>query len=357
MSHQALDPDAPSISGQLFGLDIPVEEALVQLIPVPWEVTASYGRGTRHGPEAVLAASGQIDLEDLDYGDAWRAGIGLLEADPRIAAWGTEVEADALDAIEAGGADEARAARVDARSAGLNEAVYLRAVEILDEGRIPGVLGGDHSSPLGLIRALSERFPGLGILHIDAHADLRDGSLGFRWAHASIMHHALALPGVGRLVGVGYRDLGQAELSRIHAEADRIEAFFDAGIQRELLSGGRFDQIVGRILAALPERVYLSVDIDGLDPALCPNTGTPVPGGLSWGQITELLRQVAVHKEILGFDLCEVSPGPDGVVPSARLRASRSEWDANVGARLLFKLASAAIRARERRGRAGGVLA
>jgi agmatinase len=323
------DPDAPAAAGSLFGLPHGEADARVLVQAVPWEATTSYRRGTREGPAAVLAASAQVDLHDVDFGDAWRAGIALLPEDPHIRAWDAAAEADAL-AVIAGDGDEAAAARVNALSDKLNHTVYRRARDILDKGRIPALLGGDHSTPFGAIRAVAERFPGVGILHVDAHADLREAYEGFTHSHASIMHNVLRhVPNVAHIVQVGVRDVGAAEVAMIEANPERLTTFYDATIAAWLAEGESWNHVVDAILEALPGRVYVSFDIDGLDPALCPGTGTPVPGGLSWRDTTVLLKRLSERRQIVGFDLNEVGPG---------------EWDGNVAARLLYKLFGATIR-------------
>ena len=194
------------------------------------------------------------------------------------------------------------------------------------------ILGGDHSVPFGAMRAYAERYPGLGILHLDAHADLRDAYEGFTWSHASIFHNVVTkLPNVSRLVQVGVRDLGQAESRMIERSKGRIVTFFDPDLAALKEVGTPFARIADDIVAQLPNDVYLSWDIDGLDPTLCPGTGTPVPGGLSWNEAIGLLRALQRSgKRIVGLDLCEVSPG-------------ETEWDANVGARLLYKMIGFAL--------------
>lgn len=325
------DPDGPGHGDNLFGLPNTADNALVQVIPVPWEATASYGRGTRGAPAAVLEASQQVDLHDLHFGDFWRAGIVLLPVEPGFEGWADAADSDAQAVIAAGGGLAAEAARVDAFGDRVHGAVLSRARQILAAGRMPAVLGGDHSSPYGLIQAVAEAHPGVGILHVDAHLDLRVAYLGFRWSHASIMHNALELPGVGRLVGVGYRDVGRAEVERVRAAPERIRAFFDHEVGAALSQGRAWASLCDEIVDALPPEVYVSIDIDGLDPALCPGTGTPVPGGLSWRDAQVLLARLSASRRVVGFDLCEVGT---------------SEWDANVGARVLYKLAGCAVRSR-----------
>lgn len=329
----AFDPDAPSAHDTLFGLPVTADQCAVQLIGVPWEATTSYGRGTRNGPAAILEASGQVDLCDLDFGELWRHGVGLHPIDPDFARWGDEAEEDAQAVIASGGQDPDAAARVNALSEAVNERVYQHACKVLDAGAIPAVLGGDHSTPFGLIRAVTERFPGVGYLHIDAHADLRQAYEGFTHSHASVFYNVHQLPKAGVHVGVGWRDVGRGERAFIAAHPDKVRAFFDRDIGMALAGGATWEAVVAQIIDALPPQVHVSFDIDGLDPSLCPHTGTPVPGGLSFFQVQLLLLRLSQRRKIVSFDLNEVAPGPDG-----------DEWDANVGARILYKLAGAALR-------------
>ncbi len=324
------DPDAAATGGGLYGLDTAPADARVVVLPVPWQATTSFRRGTRGGPDALLEASWQVDLEDLDVGPVWKAGIAMLPADPRVAEWDAEVEADALAVIESGGADPAAAARVNARGDDLNTLVYDAIRAELDAGRIPAVIGGDHSVPFGAIRAVAERHPGVGILHIDAHADLRDAYEGFTWSHASIFHNVMTrIPQVGKLVQVGIRDVGAGEVAFQEASGGRIVPFFDNAIARDLARGASWMSVVDRIVDALPADVYVSFDVDGLDPAFCPHTGTPVPGGLSFRDVVVLLEAVGERRRIVGFDLNEIGADP---------------WDGNVAARLLYKLCGWAAR-------------
>jgi agmatinase len=177
------------------------------------------------------------------------------------------------------------------------------------------------------MQALAEKNPSFGILHIDAHADLRQAYEGFEYSHASIMFNAIKLPQISHLVQVGIRDYCEAEVNLITNEP-RIYTFFDREIKHSQFEGKSWSAICDSIIETLPEKVYLSFDIDGLDPKLCPNTGTPVPGGLELEQSIFLVEKlVKSGRTIIGFDLNEVAPG-------------NNEWDANVGARLLYRLAN-----------------
>lgn len=329
----SFDPDAPAGANSLFGLPFTPEDARVVVLPVPWQATTSYRRGTKDGPAGVLLASRQVDLHDLELGDAWRAGYAMLPEPDEVRAWDDAAEMDALAVIAAieGGEEvpDDALARVNALSEQVNGFVLEAVRDLYAQGKIPAVLGGDHSVPFGAIQAASERFPGLGVLHIDAHADLREAYEGFTWSHASIFHNVLSrLPDVAVVAQVGLRDVGEREVEFAQAQGERVHWCTDREMQQALAEGTPWMALVREIVAHLPEHVWVSFDVDGLDPALCPNTGTPVPGGLTWGQAGVLLAELARSRHIVGFDLNEVGPG---------------EWDGNVGARLLFKLCGLSV--------------
>jgi agmatinase len=327
------DPSSAALHDGIFGLPFTPDEARVVLVPVPWEATVSYGSGTADGPAAILKASRQVDLLDRETGRPYEAGIAMLEIPAEVRGWSDEARGKAAPVIQAGGPGDDAALRraveaVDALGDRMNRWVYDHVRRLLEDGKLVGVVGGDHSVPYGAIRAVAEKHPGLGVLHFDAHADLRRAYEGFRWSHASIMHNVLELAGVARIVQVGIRDYSDEEDETIRANPDRIRVHFDPDLRRALFDGESFSRVAGRVVADLPREVYVSFDIDGLDPALCPHTGTPVLGGLSFAEVSALLRTVVESgRRIVGFDLNEVAPDPEG----------RSEWDGNVGARVLYK--------------------
>ena len=338
------DPDAAATGDGLFGLSTSVDEANLVVIPVPYDATTSYRPGTAHGPAAVLEASKQVDLEDLDYGPIWRAGFAMLPIPREIAALSKKTRAAAEPVIEAGGAEPGNRAHakalaaVNVASERLNAHVAHEARAILDRGAIPALLGGDHSTPFGLIRELAERHPGLGVLQIDAHADLREAFEGFTYSHASIYHNVMTrIPKVGKLVQVGIRDFGSRERAFAEGSRGRIEVYYDQAMRDRQFAGGprsAWSAISADIVKSLPKEVYISFDIDGLTPDHCPHTGTPVPGGLTFPEVCHLLEVLSRSgKKVVGFDLCEVAPGAPG-----------DEWDANVGARVLYKLLGCTLR-------------
>jgi agmatinase len=331
-SIHSFDPNGVGIKGNLFGLPFSPDDAELIVIPVPWEVTVSYHAGTAHGPRAILEASSQLDLFVRDIPDAWNLGVAmqpirenLLEENSRLRV----LSAQYIKTLESGEhkqSDDPVLVKINEGCENLNIYVKSTTQNLLKEGKLVGLLGGDHSTPLGFIRALSERYERFGILQLDAHADLRKAYEGFTYSHASIMYHALKLPAVSRLVQVGIRDFCEEEYQVMQRSMGRVVTFFDDDIKSALHTGERWDSICDNIIKQLPDLVYISFDIDALDPKLCPNTGTPVPGGFSFDEITYLLKRlVKSNKKIIGFDLVEVAP-------------ATNDWDANVGARMLYHL-------------------
>ena len=332
----AFDPSAASLPGSgVFGLPHSEAEAGVVLVPVPFEATTSYGGGAARGPAAVLEASRQVDLFDVETGRPYQAGIHMQPIPARILALDARARADAAPVIEAGGVANGgpelaeAAARVNAASAEVNAWVESEVSRLLAAGKKVGVVGGDHSVAFGGIAAHARRFPGMGVLHLDAHADLRNAYEGFEHSHASILFNVVErLPGVSRLVQVGLRDVSDEEMAYVEASQGRVVAHHDALLAAARFEGESWAAQVRRMLEPLPGDVYLTFDVDGLDPTLCPHTGTPVPGGLSFQEACALVAGVVKSgRRIVGLDLVEVAPGPDG-----------DQWDGNVGARLLYKM-------------------
>lgn len=342
------DPDAAAVPGSgIFGLPLDRERAEVHVVPVPFDVTTSYRKGTSKGPEAVLRASRQVDLYDILTGRPYERGIVLLEPDERIGKLNAEGGRKAERIIEVAGvlgddpALRRTLLRVNAIGEELNKIVYEQTRKVLETGRLPVVLGGDHSTPFGAIQACAERHPGLGVLHFDAHADLREAFEGFEWSHASILWNvAMRLTKVAKIVQVGVRDFGEREMAMIQESRGRIRTLFDNDWQRAKIDQANLRELVKKRLSDLPDKVYVSFDIDVFDPTLCPNTGTPVPGGLTWPEALLWLEELAKSgKEVVGLDLNEVSPGDTASDVDA--------WDAIVGARMLYKLIGVALMTRE----------
>ncbi|MDX6768259.1 MAG: agmatinase family protein [Elusimicrobiota bacterium] len=332
------DPNAPADDdGGIFGLPHQEKDAALVLLPVPWEVTTSYGGGTSKGPAAILAASGQIDLFDASVHKPYEPGLYMRPESKEVRAWNKAGKAAAQKVIKAGGVADTPAlkkalAQANALSEKLNAWVKKESLSLMRAGKIVGVVGGDHSVPLGAFQAAAEVHGAFGLLHFDAHSDTRDAYEGFVHSHASIMRNALdSTPRISKLVQVGIRDFCEEEQSYMDAQGPRARMFTDRWLNERRFSGRSWDELCKEIVAELPDKVWVTFDIDGLDPKLCPHTGTPVPGGLELAQAEHLIAAVARSgRTILGFDLVEVAPAPGG----------KDEWDANVGMRLLYKLAA-----------------
>jgi agmatinase len=331
------DPNSVSlVSNNVFGLPFSEEDAALVLVPVPWEVTVSYTHGTARGPEQIFRASLQVDLYDADVKDGWKSGFYMRELDKQMLLRSDylrkEAELYLKFLTEGGNISEngfLKKTLVDVNTGTklMNEWVYSQTMALLNRGKLVGLVGGDHSTPLGFFKAIGENKGDFGILQIDAHCDLRNGYEGFQYSHASIMYNALnEVPQLTKLVQVGVRDYCEEELDYVNNSNGKVSTFFDKDIKARQYDGESWKAICEDIIAGLPQQVYISFDIDGLDPKLCPRTGTPVAGGFEAEQMYYLFKKVIDSgRKLIGFDLNEVS-------------TSHDEWDANVGARVLFKL-------------------
>ncbi len=333
------DPNAPSDEdGGIFGLPHQEKDAALVLLPVPWEATTSYGGGTSKGPAAILEASGQIDLFDAAVHKPYEPGLFMRPESKEVRAWNKAAKAAAQTIIKVGGRVDGdkrllgALKTVNDLSEKLNGWVKKESLALMRAGKIVGIVGGDHSVPLGAFQAAAEAHGAFGLLHFDAHSDTRDAYEGFVHSHASIMRNALdSTPNITKLVQVGIRDFCEEEQAYVDAQGERVKMFTDRAIAAARFAGKPFSAVCDEIVAALPPKVWVTFDIDGLDPKLCPHTGTPVPGGLELAEADYLIAAVARSgRTILGFDLVEVAPAPGG----------KDEWDANVGMRLLYKLAA-----------------
>lgn len=334
---ESFDPNQPGLSdGTLYGLPFSAEQSEIIVIPVPWEVTVSYGAGASLGCEAVFEASFQVDLNHQEFPELWKIGIFM---DDEIPFWKEKSDvlkkmaAPIIKAQEEGKElyrdnqlkNDLFKINHDCRT--MKDEVKQRVLHWLNQDKKVGLLGGDHSTPLGFFEAHAEKHDAFGILHFDAHMDLRNAYEEFTFSHASIMYNALQIPQVKKIVQVGIRDFCEAEVEVVKTSDKRVKVFTDADLKKGQFEGINWQQQCESIVKELPEKVHISFDIDALYQWYCPNTGTPVPGGLSFEQAAYLLTVLANSgKEIIGFDLVEVAPGED------------DDWDGNVGARMLFHL-------------------
>jgi len=339
--------DPNSISGfttNIFGLPFNEEESALVIVPVPWEVTVSNTAGTARAPEHIQKASLHTELIDDDIRDGWKQGFYMRDIDRKILLKSDYLRKEAelfINFIEQGEdvlTNKFMCRIVKEVNDGcefLNNWVHAQTRELLSNDKLVGVLGGDHSTALGLMKAVAEKHGEFGILQIDAHCNLRKSYENFKYSHASVMYNALSeIPEITRLVQVGVRDYSYNEQEYILNSNDRVVTHFDKAIKERMFEGDTWKDVVEDIVADLPQKVYMSFDIDGLDPKLCRNTSSPVPGGFEVEQVFYLFKKVYQSgRQFVGFDLAEVG-------------ISAHEWDASVGARVLFKLCNFMVAAK-----------
>jgi agmatinase len=263
------------------------DESAAIILPLPFERTTSYGNGTRNGPRELLAASAQVELWDEEAGaDVHERGMLTLP-------------------------------EMDLSSASMDAAMaHIRRVtgEILDHGKFLITLGGEHSITAPIVAATAARHAGLSVLQIDAHADLRDAYLAERHSHACAMRRTLES---APLVQVAIRNISAEEIEALPGLQTTI--FFDWNMRED-------PQWIARAVDALSETVYVTIDLDGLDPGTMPAVGTPEPGGLSWRELTALLRRTFERKTVVACDVVELCPIPGMAAPNF------------IAARLVYKL-------------------
>jgi agmatinase len=323
-----VDPNAKaSAEDGIFGLPFNEKNSKIIYLPIPWDVTTSYMAGTSNGPDSILNSSPQIDFFDLNFKDTFKSGLYMQKTNQWIAKTNKSARKLAKKIIDTDSTTDL--SKVNEASEELNDKIYNEVKEILKKDKIAIVVGGDHSTPFGSIKAYAEKYPGMGILHIDAHSDTRKAYMGFTHSHASIMYNvAEKIPGVKKIVQIGIRDFCEDEY-KYTKKNKKFDVFFDQDISNRKINGESFKKITKEIISKLPKNVYISFDIDGLDPRFCPNTGTPVPGGFDYNEIVYLLVELSKSgKKIIGFDLVEVGA---------------NEWDGNVGMRLLYKMSGACL--------------
>ena len=213
--------DVGQINGNIFGLPFDYDSANLIIIPVPWEVTVSYGAGTANAPQRILDASPQLDLFDFDNPDGWKQGIFMMEIPQDMLdknKYYRQQAATIIERLEQGkpltDAPDLTSLLTEINQVceNVNKWLFDKSQQAIDDGKRVAVIGGDHSSPLGYMQSLANHYSNYGILHIDAHADLRNAYEGFEFSHASIMYNAMKLPQITKLVQVGLRDICHDEV-------------------------------------------------------------------------------------------------------------------------------------------------
>jgi agmatinase len=261
------------------------DECKIVVLPVPYDSTTSYNSGARNGPHAIIQASRNMEWYDEEIGKS-PAEVGIFTLD--------EMEPSMKS-------PEDMVARVQ-------EAV----AEILEAEKFPIVFGGEHSISLGAVRAVNEKIEGVSVLHLDAHADCRDKYEGTKYNHACVARRFSELCPV---VQVGVRSMSEEEAGFL-SESENVKTFFMHDLRKDGLQ-----KTIERVNSMLSEKVYISLDIDVMDPSEVPATGTPEPGGLKWNEVLDILKAVCTEKEVVGFDLVELAPIPGN--PASDFLASK----------------------------------
>ncbi len=246
----------------------PFDEARVAVLPVPYDSTTEYKAGTREGPQAIIDSSQYLELYDPEL-NCEISDVGIYTL-PEVQPLASNPES-------------------------MVERVSQITRDLLEKGKLPVILGGEHSITVGAIKAFHEKCPSVSVLHLDAHADLRDQYMGTKFSHACVMHRVWE---ICPFVQAGIRSLSKDE--REFIKQNEIKSF-----SVEDLTDPNFNN---QLIANLSSQVYISIDVDVLDPSIMSAVGTPEPGGLNWQQILGILRTIASNKQIVGFDIVELCP-------------------------------------------------
>lgn len=282
--------EGTGIAGRYGGLpdEYAGKGAKVALVPVPFDLTTTYVKGSDKGPDALIEASRNMELYDIETGfEVFTVGI---RTEPPVKARTSQEMVDTT---------------------------YARVAALLKEGAFVVTLGGEHAISQAPIRAHAEKYPGMSVLQLDAHADLQPAYEGDPLSHASVMSRVKEIPSLGPVVAVGIRSMSVEEVPFV----DKKNTFFAHEI-------GPGDAWIDAVVDALADQVYITLDLDVFDASIMPSTGTPEPGGLDWRQVTKLLKRVAEKKKVVGCDIVELCPNPNDKSPDF------------LAAKLLYKILS-----------------
>ena len=330
-----------------FECDTSFEQSPLVLIPVTWSVTASYGLGTDKAPSLIRKASNQLDFFNPLFKCSYNDKIHFLKEDSIILSLNEQALSWVKDLRHQTKKDSNSYEIINEACYSMIDWVYEKSCKMLSKGKIPAVVGGDHSVSQGLVKAIGEKYKGdYGLLHLDAHADLRVEYEGFKYSHASVIYNVLQLESAPKkIVQVAVRDFCEEEYNLIQKE-DSIECFFDDWIYNQMFEGQSWAKLCEKMVSQLPKQVYISLDVDALNWTYAPDTGTPVPGGMSFNQVlyllTELKRQ---NKKLIAFDVVETAGASfkKEELSKDKLFSHRLEWNGNVSARLLYYLSGLAL--------------
>lgn len=328
------DPNgAAAKNSGIYGINYSLDDSLFVLLPISWDATSSLKSGSADFWMNLLEASMYQELFDIPNGKNYDKGIFMSEIEgslKQVKKINKKAKRLTKSIIKKGGVNLTEKERknlekINNFSLEMNRIVYEETNKYLESNKTPIIIGGDHSVSLGSIKAYSEKFPKLGLLQIDAHADLRTSFESFKYSHGSIISNIESEIPLQSITQVGIRALCEEEFNKINT-SKRINVFFDQDIQQQKSEGLRWSEICKPIISSLPMEVYLTLDVDGLEYSLCQNTGTPVPGGLSYYELIFLIEAIVKSgRKIVGFDVVEAI-------------SNNNNWDAIVVSQIIYKL-------------------
>jgi agmatinase len=262
------------------------KNAKIVILPVPFDKTSSWIKGSDRGPYAIINASRNLELYDIETAsEIYKKGIHTARP---------VISSNSLEMIDR---------------------VYKKTKKLLSDKKFVVILGGEHSVSLGAIKAHVELFRHLSILHLDAHSDMRDSYEGNKYSHACVMARTKEI--TKNIISAGIRSMDSSELKNINKQ--RI--FYASDIRKS-------KNWINKVTRKLSKNVYITIDLDVFDPSIMPSTGTPEPGGLGWYEVIDLLENVSKNKNIVGFDVVELCPSRGNVAPDF------------MAAKLIYKLLS-----------------
>ncbi|HKK87910.1 MAG TPA: arginase family protein [Saprospiraceae bacterium] len=296
------NPDeAHEANGNFAGLPHAGEEASIFYLPIPWDATTSGRKGTSQGPENILRQSLEIDLFDPQVPRSWSFGHQFLEIDHDLLSLNNRIRG----MVENHRENQIDLHEINESCAAVNEYVFKEVSKYLSSKRLITLIGGEHSLSLGSIRAHLQMYPDMNVVQLDAHMDLRRAYEGLKYSHASVFYNVLNNLPLKGLFQIGVRDFCSEEWDRAQGE-DCIHSLTAEEIFKGKARGRHFEKQLNKFLEPLAKEVYLSLDIDVLEPHLCPGTGTPVPGGLAFWDIMLIVDFIqGSGRKIVGFDLVE----------------------------------------------------
>lgn len=326
----------------LFGLPFETDESDLVILPVPWDL-ASEKMGSAEAPDAILNASKDVNLYKPTFENIWQQGIALHNIPQKWKESSIELrkirnKVNKIKEVKISPKKEVELVQyykqINNISLILKEWVEDKCNDYLDSKKVLGLLGGDKSVISGFISALAKKHKNFGILHLDAHAGMKEKYNGFEFLHESVIRKHLQHEQISSIVIAGTRSIDFSEIEFLNQNKNIIRHYSDAYLKEKMFKGTTWRILLNEIISPLPRYIYISIDIDVLQQWLCPYTAKPEPGGFTFEELLAIITEIQnVGKKIIGFDLTGISPSPD----------KNNDWDSKVGAELLYHLCCNAL--------------